>query len=263
MATLRPLRFPSPLVKPDVRFSRIRLSDRLHCPAHGDTNGRLRRAVQLPRKSSDPCGVVRLFANHRPSTPSKARLKQGSFPPPALPGFNSTMTLSDSHRVRIAASMELTLHPNGSPTLPASPLRRAMPTTPADRMEAVDTFCHPYCLPRSWRVGIRNCTFEACSGFTRVMAHRIARPPKAAFVTRLRHRQFSGDAARQLPVLSTSLRGEPSSTGHACPRGTPGCARSNEAKSPRTAVRPCGGLPGACCTSGRRRSSGRRRRAPA
>ena len=27
------------------------------------------------------------------------------------------------------------------------------------------------------RVGIRNCTFEACSGFTRVMAHRIAQPP--------------------------------------------------------------------------------------
>ena len=90
-------------------------------PAHGDTKGRLRRAVQLPRKSSDPCGVVRLIANHRPSTSSKARLKQGSFPPPALPGFSSTMTLSDSHRVRIAASMELTLHPNGSPTLPASP----------------------------------------------------------------------------------------------------------------------------------------------
>ena len=169
MATLRPLRFPSPLVKPDVRFSRIRLSDRLHCPAHGDTCGRLRRAVQLPRKSSDPCGVVRLIANHRSSTSSKARLKQGSFPPPALPGFSSTMTLSDSHRVRIAASMELTLHPNGSPTLPASPFRRAVPTTPADRTGAsVDLLPHPYCLPRSRRVGIRNCTFEACSGFIRI-----------------------------------------------------------------------------------------------
>jgi len=59
------------------------------------------------------------------------------------------MTLSDSHRVRIAAAMEHKLHPSGSPTLPASPLRRAMPTTPADRMEAVDTFFHPCCLPRS------------------------------------------------------------------------------------------------------------------
>jgi hypothetical protein len=79
------------------------------------------------------------------------------------------MTLSDSHRVRIAASMELTLHPNGSPTLPASPFRRAVPTTPADRTGAsVDLLPHPYCLPRSRRVGIRNCTFEACSGFIRI-----------------------------------------------------------------------------------------------
>jgi len=29
-------RFPSPLIKPDVRISRIRLSDWLHRKAHGD-----------------------------------------------------------------------------------------------------------------------------------------------------------------------------------------------------------------------------------
>lgn len=29
------LRFPSPLIKPDVRFARIRLSDWLHGEAHG------------------------------------------------------------------------------------------------------------------------------------------------------------------------------------------------------------------------------------
>jgi hypothetical protein len=28
-------RFPSPLIKPDVQISRIRLSDRLHLTAHG------------------------------------------------------------------------------------------------------------------------------------------------------------------------------------------------------------------------------------
>ena len=141
VSTLRSLRLPSPLIKPDVRISRILLSDRLHSPAHGDTTGRLRRAVQLFRKSSDPCGVVRLLANHRSSTSSKARLKQGSFPPPALPGFSGTMTISDSHRVRIAATMEPKLHPNGSPRLPASPFRRAVPTTPADRMGPLSTFC--------------------------------------------------------------------------------------------------------------------------
>src|SRR5216683_5523710 len=148
VATLRSLRLPSPLIKPDVRISRIRLSDRLHCPAHGGTKVRLRLAIQLPRKSSDPVGVVRLIANHLSSTSSKAYLKQGPFPPPALPGFASTTAPSDSHRRQYTAS-------DGSPTLPASPFRRAVPTTSADRMGArVDLLPHPYCLPLSRRVGI-------------------------------------------------------------------------------------------------------------
>ena len=32
--------------------------------------------------------------------------------------------------------------------------------------------------PNLRRVGIHDFTFEACSGFTRVTAHRIAQPPK-------------------------------------------------------------------------------------
>jgi len=40
--------------------------------------------------------------------------------------------------------------------------------------------------PIGRRVGIRIVTFEACSGFTHVTAHRIAQPPKATFVTKLR-----------------------------------------------------------------------------
>ena len=138
-------------------------------PAHGDTSGRLRLAVQLPRKSSDLSGVVRLFANHRPSTSSKARLKQGPFPPPALPGFSSTMTLSNSHRVRIAAAME---H-KAPPQWVSHVARITFPTCRAHYPGGPDggcrsTFARPYCLPRSRRVGIRNCTFEACSGFIRV-----------------------------------------------------------------------------------------------
>jgi len=39
------------------------------------------------------------------------------------------------------------------------------------------------------RVGIRIVTFEACSGFTHVTAHRIAQPPKVTFVTRLQPSQ--------------------------------------------------------------------------
>jgi hypothetical protein len=36
-----------------------------------------------------------------------------------------------------------------------------------------------------WQVGVHDFTFEACSGFTRVTAWRVAQPPKVAFVTRL------------------------------------------------------------------------------
>jgi len=69
------------------------------------------------------------------------------------------------------------------------------------------------------RVGIRIITFEACSGFTLVTAHRIAQPPKAAFVTRLRPGRLPGKAARQLPDLSTIIWVEPSSTGVTRRRG--------------------------------------------
>ena len=75
--------------------------------------------------------------------------------------------------------------------------------------------------PLKGRVGIRDFTFEACSGFTHVTARRIAQPPKAAFVTRLQSGQLPNRIARQLPDLSTPIWVDPSSTGHPCLRGTP------------------------------------------
>ena len=62
------------------------------------------------------------------------------------------------------------------------------------------------------RVGIRIITFEACSGFTRVTARRIAQPPNATFVTRLQLYRLPGRAARQLPDQSTTLWVDSSST---------------------------------------------------
>jgi hypothetical protein len=59
--------------------------------------------------------------------------------------------------------------------------------------------------PSYRRVGIRDFTFEACSGFTRVTARRVARPPKAAFVRRLRSSQSPSQTARQLSDLSTTV----------------------------------------------------------
>ena len=76
------------------------------------------------------------------------------------------------------------------------------------------------------RVGIRIVTFEACSGFTRVTARRIAQPPKATFVTRLQPDRLPDKAARQLPDLSTSIRVDPSSTGNPRRRGALPCPDS-------------------------------------
>jgi hypothetical protein len=73
--------------------------------------------------------------------------------------------------------------------------------------------------PNGRRVGIRIVTFEACSGFTHVTARRVAQPPKATFVTRLRPFRSPGRAARQLPDQSTILWVVSSSTGDSRPQG--------------------------------------------
>src|SRR5262249_44344596 len=75
--------------------------------------------------------------------------------------------------------------------------------------------------PHFGRVGIHIMDFEACSGFTRVTARWIARPPEAAFVTRLRPVRLPVQAARQLPDQSTTLWAESSSAGNTRLRGAP------------------------------------------
>ena len=101
MATAR---FPSPLIKPDVRISRIRLSDRLHGrpTAAASVGLRLRLAIELPLKAAD---LIRRCEAHRqsPSIPDLRRqacLKSGPFAPPVLPGLGARMALSDSRSDR-------------------------------------------------------------------------------------------------------------------------------------------------------------------
>ena len=185
---------------------------------------RLRLEIELPLKSPDLSGVCRLIANHRSSPSSKAHQKSGSFPPPALPGLSGTMTLSDSRPGRrLCNDVEAaTPAPDaGLPRLPESPSQRAVPITPADRNGCTCRLLpHPARpSPLFRRVGVHDFTFEACSGFTRVTARRIAQPPKAAFVTRLRPGRSPSQAARQLPDLPTTLWVEPSSTGDPRRRG--------------------------------------------
>ncbi len=76
----------------------------------------------------------------------------------------------------------------------------------------VDCFPIPHGLPLLVE-GSASATyrFEACSGFTRVTAHWIARPSKTAFVTGLRRSQLPSRTARQLPGQSTTPWMEPSS----------------------------------------------------
>ena len=93
-------------------------------------------------------GVCRLIANHQSSSPLEAHQKSGSFPPPALPGFNSRMTLSDTRTDRhLTASLRPQPSPDtGLPQLPGPPFQRAVPNTP---MGQNGCFCR--LLPRSTR----------------------------------------------------------------------------------------------------------------
>src|ERR1700733_15502105 len=60
--------------------------------------------------------------------------------------------------------------------------------------------------PNSGRVGVHNFPFEACSDFTRVIAHRFARPPEVAFVAGLRSSRLPDQTACQLPGQPTITR---------------------------------------------------------
>jgi hypothetical protein len=113
------------------------------------------------------------------------------------------MTLSDSRfEPSPIATLETRSPPAaGLPRLPETPFRHAVPTTPADR-DGCSCRLLPYPVrpsPNLRRVGIRNFTFEACSGFTYVTACRIAQPPSAAFVARLQPARSPRQAACQLP----------------------------------------------------------------
>jgi len=100
------------------------------------------------------------IANHLTSFASKTHQKSGSFPPPALPGFSGTMTLSDSRTdrhpgLRRGRLFAAPLRPLPSPCTGLPRLRvtcldvlRPLPrwTSPG---ASVGCFPKPCCLPRS------------------------------------------------------------------------------------------------------------------
>src|SRR5262245_27639102 len=114
-----------------------------------------------------------------------------------------------------------TLATDGSPPVTTNHLSD-VPCPLPRRIERVRvSIASPLVLPspNDRRVGIRLVTFEACSGFTRVTARRIAQQPKAAFVAGLRPGQLPRRAACQLPDLSTIIRVRSSLTDGSRPRG--------------------------------------------
>jgi len=68
---------------------------------------------------------------------------------------------------------------------------------------------------------------------THVTARRVARPPKAAFVTRLRSGKLPNQTARQLPDLSTTIWVDSASTGYPCL-----CGAHSEIRGIRCGCRP-------------------------
>ena len=87
-----------------------------------------------------------VFAGSSPITTtspsSKAHQKSGPFPPPALPGFNGRMTLSDSRQSRRLRDVEAaTLAHDGSPPITRITFPTCRVHYPADQAGAhVDCF---------------------------------------------------------------------------------------------------------------------------
>ena len=136
------------------------------------------------------------------SPSSKARQKSGPFPPPALPGFNGPMTLSDSRQCRrLQATLRpLPSHRTGLPRLPEPPFRRAVPTTPADQAGArVDCFPARAAFPK-WQEGRHpHCHFR---GLLRLHS-RYSPPDRSA---------AQGDLCHEAPALPVTRPSRSSAT---------------------------------------------------
>ena len=182
-----------------------------------------RRTASSPRNIKDYTAQMRGGAASKKRLTAKAPYKSGPFPPPALPGLNGTTTLSDSRRGRRSwrrrgryprlrrVSPDYPNHPsNVLCPLPrqiervlvsiASPFIRPSPNGRPGR--------HPHCrLSRPAQASLT------------LWPTRIAGPPEATFVTRLRPCRLPVQAARQLPDQSTTLWAESSSTDDSRLRG--------------------------------------------
>ena len=108
-------RFHLPLVELDVRISRIQLSDgiRGRGPRHSHWPRMSSPSLWLvPRRPGLLVEVIGNMATLQTLAVSRSLPNSGPFPPPALPGFQGTMSLSDSPR---GPARRLTPVPRGRP----------------------------------------------------------------------------------------------------------------------------------------------------
>ncbi len=164
-----------PLIKPDVRISRIRLSDGI-MPPHVAQSGVSEHCVALIGSRQWPCPAP-FLCRSRSQAPFLGRRYPASSvvracPPPCRPG----LVLAD---FRLAS----TRHRQGFPCCCAFHLP-CMPTPlPRRKRTGASAACFPdrhRSSPNLRRVDSRIALFEACSAFTRVPACMVAEPPEAA-----------------------------------------------------------------------------------
>jgi hypothetical protein len=202
------LRWPRP-VRPKIERGANR-------PRPGLLEGDRTAGSPVPQRRA--CGFLPL-----PATPAFLA-RQESLGPPSSAALRPRAVQDRSARRRVIAPAktavgaadprkDITMATNDDPDVPC-PIPRRIERV---RVSIPSPLTRP--SPIGWRVGIRIVTFGACSGFTHVTARRIAQPPKATFVTRLRPDQLPSRTARQPPDQSTTLRVEPSSTSDSRLRG--------------------------------------------
>ena len=215
-----------------TRISRTTLSDWLHREAHDIARDRsrlsgghrLRLAAELLPTAAGASGVCRLLPITMPSPPSGAHQKSGPFPPPALPGLSSNMTLSDTRRHR---RLSATLRPlpscqNGPPPI----TRTTIPTCRAHYPGGSDgctcrLLPHPRGLPRySGGSASASSLSRPAQASLALRPAGLLQPPKAALCPRGSDRAGCPTGPLVSYALqSTTLRVKSSSTGGSRLRG--------------------------------------------
>ena len=117
----------------------------------------------------------------------------------AVAGANGQRSVS--HPAHQTERADFRAYPNHLPTVPCRLPRRI------ERVRVSIASPLTLAFPK-WQEGRHpHCHFRGLLRLHSVTARRIAQPPKATFVTRLQPNQLPSQAARQLPDLSTIIRG--------------------------------------------------------